>query len=108
MLLPQSQRQLIDIFVRVYRYSLQYVCQVNVWIYSLELTCTDQALDNADVLCAKLRPAEHPVVASHRNGSEGPFQMIRIQGHIWVFKKHPEFDGSSVQVSQRFGEGCGW
>jgi hypothetical protein len=55
--------------LRMYRYSLQYIDQIIIGIDVMQLACHEQALHDTDVLSAKLSPAEHPVLAAHRDGA---------------------------------------
>ncbi len=58
MFFPQSWRELLDLTVRVDRYTLQDIGQIYVRIDIVQLAGADQTLDNADLFCAQLGPAE--------------------------------------------------
>ncbi len=53
--------------------SLQNVYQIGVGIDAVQLAGADQALDDAQVFSAQFRPAEQPVFAAQRDGTQGSF-----------------------------------
>ena len=67
MLLPQPGRELCDVGGRVLADALENVDEIIEWIDLVQPTGRDQALDDANMLGAQLRPAEHPVFPTHRN-----------------------------------------
>ena len=61
MLRPLPGRELCDVGGRVLADALENVDELIEWLDLVQPTGRDQALDDANMLGAQLRPAEHPV-----------------------------------------------
>lgn len=68
----------------------QHVRQVVVDINIVQFTGADQTLDDANMLRAKLSPAEQPVFATHRDRAQRPLQMVGVHGDIRGFQEDSE------------------
>ena len=86
----------------MHRNSLQHIDQIGVWIDAVQSTRHNQALHDTNVLGAKLRPAEVPVLPPHRDGAQRPFQMVRVERHVGICEKDFEPEATFSRVRQRF------
>jgi Cu/Ag efflux pump CusA len=77
--LPSPWRERLDVPVGVLADSLQDVDQVSVGIDTLQPAGRHQALHGPDVLGTHFSPAEHPVLASHGDGPQRPFEMVGVE-----------------------------
>jgi hypothetical protein len=55
----------VNIFGGVNSDTLQYINKVNVGINTVHFTGDNEALDDANVLCADFRPTKHPILFPH-------------------------------------------
>ncbi len=60
---PNARRESDDILRGMLIYTLQYVDQISIDIDAVQLTCRDQALNDADLFGAKFGPAEQPAMS---------------------------------------------
>ena len=58
--------------------TLQDIGEVGVRVDVMEFACRDQALDDADMFGTQFGPAEKPVLPTHGDGADGPFEMIGV------------------------------
>ena len=57
---------------------MEYIDEVHVRIDPLEAARREEALNDPDVARAHFRPAEQPVFAAQGNGTNLPFQRIKL------------------------------
>ena len=63
---------------------LQHVDEVVVGIDALKSARAQEALDDAELVGAQLRPAEEPIFSTQRNGANLSFDGVRVYGHIGI------------------------
>lgn len=83
---------------------LQHVHQVGVRIKVVQLAGADQALDDPQVFGSQFGPAEHPIFATQRNGTQSPFQMVGVRLHLRVFQEDLEAGFACDHIVQCFGQ----
>lgn len=73
----------------------------------MELTGGNQALDDTDMLSPQFCPAEQPCLPAHRNGAQGPFQVVGVHGKVRVFQEDPQLILALDYIAKRFSVGIG-
>jgi hypothetical protein len=68
------------------RDSLQDIHEVGVRIDTVQDARGNQALDLADVVSAELCPAKQPILAPHRDHSQGALEVVRVDRHVGIFR----------------------
>ena len=99
-LLPQSRSELRYPTRRVCPHTLQDIDQVVVGVHVVEPACGDQALDDADVLGTEFGPAKKPRLSAHRDSAQTPLEMVGIERHVRLGKKHAQGMLSRAEVVQ--------
>ena len=85
--------------------TLQDVDQIIIGIDLVESAGYDQALHDPDVFGPEFGPAEHPVLAPHRNRPQRPFQRVGIDRDVWIGQIDLQPESPLAGVGQRLGHG---
>ena len=88
--------------------ALKHIDQVVIGIDAVQTTGDDQALDDADMLGAKLGPAEHPHTATHRNRPERTLQVVGVDGDIRIVEEDFKPASSISDLGKCLGQRTAW
>lgn len=102
--LPESWRQVCYVSGRMLANALQHIDQISVRIDVVQLTGTDQALNDAHMFSPQFSPTEHPVFLAHGNGPQGPFQVVSIWLYLRIFQEHRQAGFPAEHVVQGFSQ----
>lgn len=84
--------------------TLQYVDHIGVGVDAAQSAGDQQALHAADVFGAELGPAKHPRLASHRDRTQGSFQMVGVDRHLGVSEEDLQPSAPFARLRQCLGE----
>ncbi len=84
--------------------TLQDVDQIVVGVDLMQPAGDDQALHDADLGGAEFGPAEIPVLATHRNDPQRPFEVVGIDRDIGVGQIDLERASSFAGIGEHPGE----
>ena len=79
---------------------MKNINQVFVGIDARQEAADDQRLEHGNIVCAFFRPAEHPVLSSHRDATKATLKMIGVYRYRWIVQVNLKLFFPLVNIAQ--------